>query len=258
MKRGLQLLLIVCLAAGRSWAVSDPFVGKWKLDPSRSKVTDLMRVAIAGANKYNLIFNSGGVETVLADGTDQPGLFGTTVSITVAGPNNWTVVRKKNGRTLLMGNWKLSEDGKTLTDAFTSGQPSGSMSTVNYVYIRTAGNSGFPGSWDSHSESVHSAFELQIQPYEGTGLSFINASEASTKSMKFDGKDYPRQGKYVAPESVSSGRRVNDRTLELIDKIKGRIADTQRIELSPDLKMLTVTMQPSGQSKPNIFVFDRE
>jgi hypothetical protein len=34
--------------------------------------------------------------------------------------------------------------------------------------------------------------------------------------------------------------------------------DTQRIELSPDLKTLTVTVQPTGQSRPNILVFDRE
>ena len=129
---------------------------------------------------------------------------------------------------------------------------------MNYVYIRTAGDSGFPGSWESQSEKVNSAFELQMQPYEGDGFSLINPSEGSTKSMKFDGKDYPRQGEYVASGSVSSGRRVNERTLELTDKIKGRIADTQQIELSPDLKTLTITMRPSVQSKPNIFVFARE
>ena len=31
-----------------------------------------------------------------------------------------------------------------------------------------------------------------------------------------------------------------------------------QMELSPDLKTLTITMQPSGQSNPNIVVFDRE
>ena len=258
LKRGFQSLLIACLATGTLCAESDPLVGKWKLEPSRSKITDLMRVAEAGANRYALIFNSGGVETVVADGTDQPGLFGTTVSITVAGPDNWKVVRKKDGRTLLTGNWKLSEDGKTLTDAFTSNQSNGSTSTVNYVYIRTAGDSGFPGSWESQSDTVGSSIELQIQPYEGDGFSIINPGEGSTKNMKFDGKDYPRQGQYAAPGSVSSGRRVNERTLELTDKIQGRIADTQQIELSPDLKTLTITVHPSGQSKPNIFVFDRE
>jgi len=105
---------------------------------------------------------------------------------------------------------------------------------------------------------VDSAFVLEIEPYEGDGYSFINPGQGSTKNMKFDGKEYPGQGKYVAPGSVSSGRRVNNRTLELTDKIKGRIADTQQFELSSDLKTLTITEHPSGQSKPNILVFDRE
>jgi hypothetical protein len=257
-KRGFQLLLIACLATGTLSAASDPLLGKWKLDPSRSKVTDLMRVAAAGENKYTLIFNSGGVETLVADGTDQPALFGTTVSITVLAPDNWKVVRKQDGRILLTGNWKLSQDGKTLTDHFTSNQSDGTTSTVDYTYLRSAGGSGFPGSWESQSDTVHDAFEFQIQPYEGDGFSLINPGEGSTKNMKFDGKDYPRQGPGVAPGSVSSGRRVNERTLELTDKIDGRISDTQQIELSPDLKTLTITMHPAGQSKPNIFVFDRE
>lgn len=254
LRRIFQLLVVVCLATVAVSAASDPLVGKWKLDPSRSQRTDLMRVAAAGDNKYTLIFNNGGVETIVADGTDQPGLFGTTVSITVAGPDRWKVVRKKDGHVLLMGNWKLSEDGKTLTDAFTANRPDGTTSTVNYVYLRTAGDAGFPGSWESRSDNK-SAFELQIQPWQGDGLSVI---EGSTKNMKFDGKDYPSEGQYAAPGSVSSGRRVNERTLEITDRINGRIADTQQIELSPDLTTLTVTEQPSGQSKPNIFVFDRE
>jgi hypothetical protein len=105
---------------------------------------------------------------------------------------------------------------------------------------------------------VDYSFELQIQPYQGDGLSLISPDEGSTKNMKFDGKDYPSLGEYVAPGSVSSGRRMNERALELTDKIKGRLVDIQQIELSPDLKTLTITQRPSGQSKPNILVFDRE
>jgi hypothetical protein len=258
LKRVFQSLLIVFLATAALWAANDPLVGKWKLDPSKSKATDLMRVAAAGENKYTLIFNSGDVETVAADGTDQPGIFGTTVSITVLAPDRWTVVRKQNGRTMLTGNWKLSEDGKSLTDHFTSYQSDGKTSTVDYVYIRSAGDSGFPGSWESQTDTVHDSFELQIQPYEGDGYSLTNSDEGSPKNLKLDGKDYPREGKYVPSGSTSSGRLVNESALELTDKINGRITDTQQIQLSPDLKTLTVTMHPSGQSKPNVFVFDRE
>jgi hypothetical protein len=258
MKRVFQFLLIAFVATGTLWAADDPLVGKWKHDPARSKATDLMRVAAAGEYQYTLIFNSGDTETLLADGMDHPGVFGTTVSINILAPDHWTVVRKQNGRTLLTGNWKLSGDGKSLTDHFTSYQSDGKTSIVDYVYLRSTAGTGFPGSWESQTDAVHDSFEFQIQPWEGDGYSLSNSDEGSPKNLKFDGKDYPREGKYVPPASTSSGRRVNRSTLELTDKINDRITDTQQIEVSPDEKTLTVTMHPAGQSKPNIFVFDRE
>jgi hypothetical protein len=107
-KHAFQFLLLACLALGTLSAGDDPFVGKWKLNPTKSTVTDLMKVESAGANKYVLIFTGTEGEAIVADGTDQPGISGTTLSITTAGPDTWKVVRKKDGRTLLTGIWKLS------------------------------------------------------------------------------------------------------------------------------------------------------
>ena len=38
------LLLMVLFRVGISWAADSPFVGKWKLNPSRSKLSDEMKV----------------------------------------------------------------------------------------------------------------------------------------------------------------------------------------------------------------------
>src|SRR5882762_9742450 len=168
-----QLLLAVCLVAGTSRAANDPFVGKWKVNPSKSKPTDQMKVAVAGANRYTITFAPGAADTVVANGSDQAGLRGTTFSITVEGPNNWKVIRKKGARTLLTANWTLSADGKTLTDAYTEYEDDGSLVNLHYVYERTAGSSGFPGTWVSVSEGVNAVIELQIQPYEGTAFHLI-------------------------------------------------------------------------------------
>jgi hypothetical protein len=257
-KRTFELLLVTGLVSGTLWAANDPFVGKWKLNPSKSTLTDVMKVAAAGANKYALDLGGGTAETVVADGTDQPGMFGTTLSVTAEGPDSWKVVRKRNGRTIVQGIWKLSEDGKTLSDTFTANQPDGSTFSLDYVYTRTAGTSGFVGTWESTSEKVNSVFEFQIQPYEGDGLSFITPAQKTTQSMKFDGKDYQTQGPNVPAGSASSGRRVSDHSLEITDKMEGEVTDTRQIELSPDLKTLTITVRPVAQSKPNILVFDRE
>jgi hypothetical protein len=87
---------------------------------------------------------------------------------------SWKVVRKKESRILLTATWKLSKDGDTLTDDFTAIQPNGSPFNLKYVYKRMAGTSGFAGTWERTSETVNSFFVLQVRPYEGDGLSFID------------------------------------------------------------------------------------
>lgn len=252
------LLFAACMVTRTARAMDNPFVGKWKFNPSRSQLTDRMKVEAAGTNKYTFNFSGTETETIVADGTDQTGIYGTTFSVTVEKPLQWKVVRKKNGRTIISATWNLSEDGTTLTDAYTQYEPNGSTTSMNYVYKRTAGGSGFAGTWESTTQQLNLVFEVQIRPYENDGLSIIDPTSASPKNVKFDGKDYPNQDSHSAPGSASSGHRVDDRTIEVTDKIKDKVLETRRIELSPDLKTLTMTVQPVGQSKPNILVFDRE
>jgi hypothetical protein len=271
LNRVFQLLLIACLITGTLWAANDPFVGKWKVNQSKSKLTDEMKVEPAGANKYTFTFGPGQVDTIVADGSDQPALQGTTLSVTVEGPNHWKVVRKMKGRTLLTAHWTLSEDGKTLNDAFTQYLPSGmtlfsqplpdgSRLLMPYVYERTAGDSGFPGTWDSESAKVKTGIELQIQPYEGGGLSFKRSDEEMVKRIKLDGNDYPDLDANGGDKGTSySGRRVNERSLEITHKLKGKTTGTRQIELSTDLKILTMTERLVGESRPkSILVFERE
>jgi hypothetical protein len=239
--------------------------------PSKSKLNDEMKVEAAGANRYAITFGPGQTDTVVADGSDQPALSGTTLSITVKGPNSWEVTRKMKSRTLLTARWTLSEDGKTLNDAFTQylpdgialfsqPLPNGSSLFLPYSYERTAGNSGFVGTWDSESATVRAGIELQIQPYEGDGLSFKRSDEEKAKVIRLDGNDHadldPNGGDRG---NVYSGRRVNARSLEITEKFEGKITGTRQIELSKDLKTLTVTASLVGQSKPqSMLVYNRE
>ncbi len=257
--RAFRFLLVACLVTSSVWAANDPFVGKWKVNPSKSKLNDEMKVEVAGANRYAITFAPGFVDTIVADGSDQPALSGTTLSVTVKELNSWVVVRKMKGRTLLTGYWTLSEDDKTLNDTYTEYAADGSASSIPYVYGRTAGNSGFPGTWDSESEKVKAGIELEIQPYEGDGLSLNSPDAEMTKKMKFDGNDYPDPDPKGDRGSASLGRRVNERRLEITDKFKGKIMGTRQIELSTDLKTLTMTVRLEGQSRPkSVLVFDRE
>lgn len=259
LNRILQSLLFASLITGTLSAASDPFIGKWKVNPGKSKMTDEMKVEAAGANKYVINFQPGAVDTIVVDGSDQPAVAGTTLSITAKGPNNWTVVRKKDGRMLLSAEWTLSADGKTLTDDFTGIQSDGSKSTTHFVYQRTAGSSGFAGTWDSDNAKPDSAMALRIQSYEADGFSISGSEGQITRNLKFDGKDYPDAGPDLPPGVTSSGRRINERSLEITRKYKDRLIDTSQFELSTDLKTLTLSIILRGENKPrNIYVFDRE
>jgi hypothetical protein len=218
LNRIFQSLLIAFLITGAVSAANDPFIGKWKVNPGKSRLTDEMKLEAAGANKYVITFQPGAVDTIVVDGSDQPALSGSTLSITPKGPNNWTVVRKKDGRMLLSAEWTLSADGKTLTDDFTGYESNGSKSTTHFVYQRTAGGTGFAGTWDSDNAKPDSAMKLQIQSYEANGLSIDDPQIQITRNLKFDGNEYPDSGPDAPPGLTSSGRRINERSLEITRK----------------------------------------
>jgi hypothetical protein len=184
-RRAFQLLMIACAVTAPLWAADNPFVGNWKLNPSRSKLTDVMKVERLGANKYTFNFGSG-PETIVLDGTDQPGHSGSTLTVAIEG-DTWKVIRKRDGRMTISAIWSLSEDGSTLTDHFTGFNSHGSSYNLNYVYKRKTGGSGFAGEWMSTNETVNSVIMLQVRPYEGDGLAFIDPSIDITRKVKFDG-----------------------------------------------------------------------
>jgi hypothetical protein len=254
----IRTALVLACMSGTLWAADHSFVGKWRVDPSKSTLIDQMKVAAVGPNKYAFTFEGTETETIVVDGTDQPGLAGTVLSVTPEGSHTWKVVRKRNGNTFITGIWNLSEDGKTLKDAFRANQRDGSIFAVDYVYKRIAGTSGFAGTWESSTGKANPEMQLEIRPYEEDGLTFLSPPQKLIKNIKFDGKDYPNEGLNAAPGSASSGRLVSKRIVEMTDKIKGKTVETRKLTLSPDLKTLTMAVYPLGQINPNVFVFDRE
>src|SRR5579859_3501818 len=228
-KRFFLLLIVATSATTGLRAAEGSFVGKWKLDPEKSTLHDQMKVTSAGTNRYAFDFG-GGPEFIVANGTDQPGLDGTTLAVTPEAARVWRVVRKKAGRMQISAIWTLSPDGTSLRDDFTGYPGNGSSFTIHYLYTPLGGASGFAATWDSTSEKP-GRDEIEVQPYQGNGLAFINRAQHSTKNMKFDGKDYPVMDANAPAGAMSSARRLNASTLEFREKRNGKVADTQRIQL---------------------------
>ena len=245
------------VATGIASPAPSPFIGEWKLDPSKSRMPDEMKVQSKGGNRYAFDFGVG-AETIVVDGSDQPGYGGTMLSVKAEAPDTWVVQRKKDGRLLITGTWKLSQDGSQLTDYFREFESDGSTLSMDYVYQRTGAGSGFAADWESIKETMNSPFLIQVKEFQGDGLSFVTPSEQKTRNVKFDGKDYPNEGPNAGRGASSSIRQVDERTLVITDKHDGKVTDTEEIGISTDLKTLTITVHIAGRDKPNVLVFERK
>ena len=250
-KRTVGILLAACLTTGTAFAAESSFIGEWKLDPAKSRLPDEMKVVRKGGNTYAFDFG-GGAETIVVDGSDQKGYGDTLLSVKPEAPDTWIVIRKQNGQQQLKAIWKLSIDGRTLTDTFR-----GAALSMDYVYRRAGAGSGFAGDWQSVKETMNTPLSLRVQALQGDGLSFTMPSQQVTRNLKFDGKDYPKTGANAPAGATSSVRRVDDRTLMITDKMAGTVTDTEEVGLSADRKTLTLTVRIPGRAKPNVMVFAR-
>lgn len=166
-KHAWLLLMLFCLAA----STNDPMLGDWKLNARKSRVVEEMKVTSLGGNKYAFDFGGPSSETIVADGTDQPGMGGTMLAVTADGPDQWTLVRKKDGRAGIRAIWTLSKDGNTLHDDYTEFHEEGKTMHV-FLFERAGAGSGFAGDWVK-SQPADTAYEVQVRSYEGDELSII-------------------------------------------------------------------------------------
>ena len=258
LKQIFVLLSGVGFATSIGWEPGNPFIGEWKLVPAKSRMPDEMKVQSKGGNKYAFDFG-GGVETIVVDGSYQAGVGGTTLSVKAEAPDTWIVRRKNSGRLLINATWKLSADGARLTDYYREFESDGSTLSVDYVYQRTGGGSGFAADWQSTTETINSPFLLKVEQFRGDGLSIFDPLARRVRQLKFDDTDHPSNERPNAGRGVSSSlRRVNERTLVITNRRDTKVANTEEFALSTDLKILTMTVHIVGRDKPDVLIFERE
>jgi hypothetical protein len=106
----------------------------------------------------------------------------------------------------------------------------------------------------------------KVEPWEGglkQTVDTVNAQDQAIHtetSAKFDGKDYPVKGAPVA-NTTSAYTRIDDRTIQFVNKVDGKVTITTRIVFSPDGKIETGTQtgkNPQGQTVNNVIVWDRQ
>ena len=122
---------------------------------------------------------------------------------------------------------------------------------------RVSGGPGIAGVWESTTDQF-TAVDWEIKGWGGDGLSFVTPAEKEHLDVKFDGKEYPDHGPRAAPGAASSAKRVDSNTIQLTDKLKGKVMDTQELKVSDDGKTLTATIHNAGVDKPMILVYEKQ
>lgn len=245
-------------AASLTVAADDSFVGKWKFNPDKSQLSGLTyKVEDAGNNQYKFVFGDD-TETVSFDGKPHLTKYGETWSITKSGPNGWRWVTKRNGKTTNDAMWTVSDDGATSTYVNTATRPDGSTSHDETKLKRTAGTSGLVGTWESTEIKVGSPMTMQLAAWQKDGYSLKTPALKGETDFKLDGKDYTPKGPAVAKGTTVSGKKIDDRTMELAYQLKGKTTETDHWELSTDGKTLTNTVTYPGVDKQEVDIFDRQ
>ena len=239
-------------------AADDSFVGKWKFNPDKSQLNGLTyKVEDAGNNQYKFAFGDD-VETVSLDGKPHTTKYGNTWSVTKSGPNAWHWVAKRNGKTISDAMWTVSEDSATSTYVSTETRPDGSTSHDETKLKRAAGTSGLVGTWESTDIKIGSPTTIEMAAWEKDGYSMKNPVYKGETDFKLDGKDYTPKGPRAAKGMTVSGKKIDDRTMELTYKLNGKMTETDRWELSADGKTLTDTINYPGVDKQEVDVYERQ
>jgi hypothetical protein len=256
--RILSVFASTCLASTTLLAADNSMVGKWKLNPDKSTFTGQQeKIEDLGGDKFKFSFGDD-TQSIVIDGKEHPSKYGGMWSVKKEGPNSWKSVRTRDGKVTSTSTWTVSEDGQTFTSTTDGTRADGSTFNNVFKAKRIAGTSGLAGTWESTDLKIGSPTEWEIAAYEGDGFSFIFPANKERLDLKFDGKDYVNKGPRVAEGTTASAKRIDARTIEVSNKLKGKLVSTDRTELSEDGKTLTTTVSYPGVTKPEIDVYERQ
>lgn len=236
----------------------DPFIGKWKLNLAKSKLTgQTIEIKEVPGNGYQFQEDEH-TDIILADGLDHPTHFGETMSVTQKKSDTWAIVYKNGDRVLMNTIWKVSKNGKTLTYTAAGTRPNGQRFTNQMTAKRTSGHAGLAGTWQTTSVALSSPDEIYIDSSDGEGHLITFPGRKQTIRMKFDGAEYPEQGPTIAAGSTSSGHRIDERTIETTEKVNGKVIETAKATISADGKTQTIVVTEPDDNTPVLLIYERE
>ena len=243
-----------------AFAAESPWVGSWKLDPSKSHlVGDTFDYSKAPNGLIHYSDGSTASFDFGLDGKEYKSWGNHTVVWTGAGPNTWNTVVKQDGAVIYESRRELSADGKTMTITMTSNRPDGTPSNDAAVYTRVGAGTGLIGKWRSSKVEIPSPTLFTISSPSAGVLHFESPSYKLAFEGKIDGTDLAVKGPTVPPGYTVSVTATSPRTLSYVFKLNGK-PDSYNIDtLAADGKSYTsVSWNPGKKSEKTTQAYIRQ
>ena len=246
------LLKSMCYAAllvtaSFALAAETPFVGTWKLNLDKSKLTgDTVKFASAG----EMVRVTGGGDTYefKPDGSEAKARFGTAMWKKID-DKTWEETDMVKGRLDAKSTWTLSDDGKTLTQHVTGDKPAGGSFDDTITFVRIAGTKGFFGTWKDKNVKSSAPSVLMISDLKD-GLVLEEPDFQLKATAHFDGKPGDVEGPSIPDGASFTLTKSGARSFKMTRTQNGKPLDTATWTVSPDGKTMTVVSRMAGTTDP--------
>jgi len=231
-----------------------PHVGKWKTNLAKSdfgQITMTLESLPGGEWQVTAV---GVTYKFKMDGADYPDGMGGTAAWRATERNTWELVGKANGKVTGTDTFRLSQDGKTLTDVSKQMKAEGGSIDSTTVYERVSGGPSLAGKWKTKKVSGGSGV-MEMAASGPDGLVVKDLDMEMTCNAKLDGKDYPCIGPMMPPDFTIALKSAG-RSLEVTLKNSGKPFLQGTYTVSADGKSMTETGVSTAGDKFKLF-FDR-
>ncbi|HZD31086.1 MAG TPA: hypothetical protein VE779_05420 [Candidatus Angelobacter sp.] len=242
MKKILFLLLLVPALAG----AQSPFDGTWKVDMSQAKLPKKPDELLLKDGMYECKTCKPEIK-VKSDGQMQKiavNPYADMYMVTVVDPKTVQKASSKDGKDVTKVTMTVSDDGNTLTTAWTyygnpTGGPVSGTDTQTRVGKAPAGSHAISGSWRDTKSDVATADALIFSFKSGGDSLSYSTPTGQSYTAPLDGKDAP----YVGDPGTTSVslKRMGD-SIEETDKRDGKVISVAKMTVSPDGKTMTIAV----------------
>jgi len=248
-------LVLLCGIVSSGMAADLPYTGKWKMNLAKSDFgqTTVTIETLPGGEWQTTAF--GVTYKFKMDGEDYPDGMGGTAAWKAVDATTWELIAKANGKVTETDTFKLSGDGKTLTENARQMKADGGSIDSITTYQRASGGPSLAGKWKTQKVSGGSGM-MEMASSGTDGLVLKDLDMGMTCDAKLDGKDYPCTGPMLPPGFTVAMKNAA-RSLDIVVKKDGKPFFKATYTVAADGKTMTETGGATTGGDKFKIVFDR-